>query len=39
MTTATIIIQIFAAVGFAAVMCSLSIAAVAWLGAWVEGRE
>lgn len=38
MTTATIIIQIFALIGFAAVMSSLSLVAVAWLGAWVEGR-
>lgn len=29
----------FAVIGFVSVMCSLAIAGVAGLGAWLEGRE
>lgn len=39
METLAIIRDVFAVIGFAAVMTSLSIVAVASLGAWLEGER
>lgn len=39
MTTFAYIRDAFALIGFASVMCSLTIVAVASLGAWLEGER